>query len=95
MTSGARADVLLAAHRSRAMTLEARRVCIRSRRDRQRDSAIRRFVTGRTVCLSGVTCVIKYGVEAPKRRKSFDVGRGVTDRTDRTRITFRKLLRVA
>jgi hypothetical protein len=39
--------------------------------------------------------VIENGVKAAQRRKSFYICRGVTDRADRVRIAFRKLLSVA
>src|SRR5689334_22234770 len=51
-------------------------------------------MTSRAVCLTCVASVIEHRVETLKPGKSLDVSRRVTNRTDRTRIPFRELLRV-
>jgi len=94
VTRRARADILVPHHRSRAVTLKTCDVSIGARWNRKRNASARGFMTGRAVRQPQVTTVIEDCVEAPKRRKSLDVGRGVADRADRMLISGGELLRV-
>ena len=94
VTCRARPDILPARRRLRPVALETSCMRTETGRDRKRDSARERFVTGRAVRLSRVTTVIKDCIKAAKRRESFHRRRRVADRADRIGIPLRELLRM-
>src|SRR5215213_5040992 len=83
MTCRARANILVAGHGSRPVTLKTCRMSAGARRYRKSDASTRGFMTGRAIRLTNVPAVVEYGVEASQRWKALHVRGRVADRANR------------
>lgn len=74
VTNIARIYILLAAFRARTMTFKTTVMRVKARRNRERDAAARRFMTGRAVCQPEMSGVVKNDIKTFQSGKRFDGG---------------------